>query len=64
MVNQALNDGPGNFDDLFPCLREVCSGEHASNWVSVSRFFHNLAGEDDGRPYCHRFFDKFSEALT
>jgi hypothetical protein len=39
------------FDELFPCLREGWDHAHASNWVSVLRFFYNNVreNEDSGR---------------
>lgn len=63
-MNQALKDRLENFDDLFPCFREHCDHRHASNWVSVFRFYHNVIREKDDRPEYLRFIQSLSGALT
>lgn len=67
-MNQALKDRLEYFDDLFPCAREECGGEHVSNWISVFRFFHNLIRTPTGReerPAYQRFIEILGrKALT
>jgi len=63
-MNQVLKDRLENFDDLFPCIREMCDREHVINWIRVFKCFYNIVRTRDGQPEYQRFIQSLSGALT